>query len=401
MKIAHFTDTYLPQINGVAFSTRTSALQMSKRQTVRVYAPANSLENGEETEGNLKIERYASVPSLVTGDLRVVLVDFYKLYQSLKEFDPDIVNVHTPSTLGMAGLILAKRLKKPVVGTYHTLLSEMGGYVSPLRVLPGGRKMMMKNNCGEQKESVFRKVVWSATNKLFEQCDVTVAESNSVSRELIRGGFKGRVETLFCGIDTSLFPVKKNYAGGLKVLHVGRLGFEKNVEVVIKAFGEVVKKIPNATLKIVGDGPMKESLEEMTAELGLFGKVNFVGAVKREKLGSIYRESDVFVTASTIETLGLVILEAMLSGLPVVGVKKYAIPDLVKNGRNGYVVRPYDVKAMSEAVAKILEDGKLQMTMGSEGRKAAEGYGMEIGSLKEENLYKSLIERKSRFGGRK
>ena len=102
----------------------------------------------------------------------------------------------------------------------------------------------------------------------------------------------------------------------------------------------------------------------MTQKLELEKNIRFLGRKEHTKLNKIYKEHDIFITASTVETQGVVILEAMASGLPIIGVKKLAIPDLVKNNVNGYVTKPFDEQEMSEKIRILYEDGKLRKDFG-------------------------------------
>lgn len=391
MRIAYFNDTYTPGINGVVVALRNLAKGLSGRNHVRLYVPAYKTENWEEKDGKVEVERYASFPVPFYKDFQIVMADYFRLGKSLKEFDPDIVHVHSPGVMGLAGMALAKRNKKPVVGTYHALLTEALMYLSPLRWIPGIDVHEATRVRGGEK--VHQKAVWNILNKFYSYCQVVVAPSMAVKRELVGHGLAADVRVISNGIEMKLFPAKQEYKKRYKVLYVGRAGYEKNVDLVIKAFNRVVRWLPMASLTVVGDGPAMEDLKKLVEGLGLRGRVLFEGWVEREKLARVYRAHDVFVTASAMETQGLVILEAMSSGLPVVGIDKYAVPDVVKHGRNGYVVRPGDVKEMAKYVKNLLEDENLQERLGKNARKSVESHDVNkvIGQM--EDLYKEVVAR--------
>jgi glycosyltransferase involved in cell wall biosynthesis len=201
---------------------------------------------------------------------------------------------------------------------------------------------------------------------------------------------KGRVGVLSNGIELPKFPVKTEYKNRQRILHTGRLGFEKNIGVVIKAFARVGQKYPDARLTIAGDGPARKELEKVTRDMVVEDKVRFLGMVKREKLAEIYREHDMFVTASAMETQGLVVLEAMASGLPVVAVNKYALPDLVKNWRNGFLVGVGDDRGMASRIMKLINDGTLTERMGREARKTAGEHDLDKVIERLEEIYEQL-----------
>jgi glycosyltransferase involved in cell wall biosynthesis len=143
-------------------------------------------------------------------------------------------------------------------------------------------------------------------------------------------------------------------------------------------------------LTIAGDGPARKELEKISRDLVVEDKVQFLGMVKREKLAGIYREHDMFVTASAMETQGLVVLEAMASGLPVVAVNKYALPDLVKNWRNGFLVGVGDDREMAGKIMKLISDGTMAEKMGREARKMTAEHDLDMTIKKLEEIYKRL-----------
>jgi glycosyltransferase involved in cell wall biosynthesis len=154
-------------------------------------------------------------------------------------------------------------------------------------------------------------------------------------------------------------------------LHVGRLSFEKRIDVILDAMALVVKNYPEATLTIIGKGPAMESLEAQSTRLNLKNNVKFKGFVKRDRLPEIYREHDVFVTASEMETQGIVLLEALASGLPVIGVNMLATPDVVHNKKTGFLVKKGDSKKMGKRMIQLIQKPKLVKEMGVNARKEA------------------------------
>jgi len=389
MNIAYFNDTYTPGMNGVIVSIKMWSQLLSKKHRIRVYVPSYGIENFDEKEGNVEIERYASLPVPFYKDFQMAMVDYFRLNRSLEEFKPDIIHIHSPGVMGMAGIALAKRHKIPLVGTYHALLSEALMYVSPLRLLPGIDIHEMTRT--KDRERISQKITWNVMNRFFETCQMVIVPTLSVKKELAKHGMKADVRVISNGIETDLFPPKKEYVAGGRILHVGRLGFEKNVDLVIKAFARVVREMPEATLTIGGEGPARADLEDLTRKLGLKDKVTFLGWVDRNTLGEIHREADVFVTASAMETQGLVILEAMSSGLPVVGVDKYALTDAVISGKNGYLAKAGDVEGIAEYIVKLLKDPKLAAQMGKESRVMACEHDVHKVVTDAEKLYKEVV----------
>lgn len=375
MKIAYFTDSYLPQVNGVTFAVQTHASLLARNHEVKVYAPAYGLMYETQKEKNLVVERYPSVPMVTYKEVRVPVVNMRRLRKSVVEFDPDIIHVHSPGVLGLVGISMAKKLGRPLVGTYHTLFSEMLPSLPVFRFIP---------------EGWLRRGIWKLSNKVFEKCSLVISPTQTTADELVRHGLKSEVRVLSNGVDINQFPAKKNYKNSKTILHVGRMSHEKNVKVVLRAFGEVLKTWPEAQFVVAGGGPALKGLKGLTGQLGLGKAVTFLGYVPREKLAALYRKSDLFVTASAMETLGLVVVEAMASGLPVVGVNAGGMKDLIQEGVNGFLVDPGDYRDMAKKIIRILREENLIEKFGKNSRKVAEKHDVREAVKELEDIYARL-----------
>jgi glycosyltransferase involved in cell wall biosynthesis len=193
------------------------------------------------------------------------------------------------------------------------------------------------------------------------------------------------------GIEYTHIAKKKDYHLRNEMIYVGRLGLEKGVDVVVKAFALAHKKNPALHLDIYGDGPAKDLLHELVKQLGIEDSVGFVGFVSRAVIKRALKRHDFFVTASTMETQGLVILEAMSAGLPVLGVDALAVPDLIHNGKNGYLVEPKNYKQMAEAMLKLNESKERNKQFGQASLAYAEVHDIPNCVAKLERTYADLI----------
>jgi glycosyltransferase involved in cell wall biosynthesis len=409
MRIAFFTDSYLPFVNGVSYSVDTFADRLGREHEVMIFSPKCGSRKNFEKNGKVQIRRYSAIPFPTYKDYQLAIPNVPELMKSVESFNPDVIHFHTPGTMGLLGILMAKRMHKPLVGTYHTLISEMTMYVSPQRIfrkylraidrtveglgidvklLRDGEQQLEKR---EGSESLTQKMAWSYANRVYNYADIILCPSLAIKKELYKRGLKKRAEVLSNGLDLEKFPIKQVYENRNKVLHVGRLSFEKNVPVVIEAFKSVTDEFPRASLTIAGGGPAEESLKKLVRDLNLEQKVEFLGTIPREELGRIYRSHDVFVTASTMETQGLVALEAAASGLPIVGVNKYALRDLIKSGRNGYLVAAGDSREMAAAIIRLLKNPQMQEKFGKEGCRMSKSHDMETVIKKIEKIYSELI----------
>jgi glycosyltransferase involved in cell wall biosynthesis len=237
-----------------------------------------------------------------------------------------------------------------------------------------------------------RKSVWELSKKVFDQADLIIAPSFTIEKELKKYEIKNPVIRISNGLELGMFKKKKQYRKKIrKFLHLGRIGFEKKIDIVIKAMSIVVIKYPDVKLSIVGNGPAMESLKLLVGKLNLDNNIEFLGFIPRKKICSIYRKHDVFVTASEMETQGLVLLEAMACGLPVIGVKVLAIPDVVQNNITGYCVKKRDFTAMANTMIKFIENPHLIKKMGGNARKEAEKHDINKVMDKMEKCYLRFI----------
>ena len=435
MKIAIFTDTYLPNSGGVVRSLVNSTnLLTQKNHEVLIFAPSAKGYRDQPQE-NVKVYRFSSIPLPTYKCFRIAFPSILKTIKILRTEDPDIIHVFDPATIGIVGIICGKLLRLPVAGTFHTLYTETLTYISPYRLLgidrlltsyqskvidqddianfkkkDAQRKLgqiakrinkiadinIVKNSKNKYRnansDGLHKKIIWKIINWVYNKCILVTVPSEIIIEELKKKGMKGKLIYLSNGIDTDKFAFKKEYMqNSYKILHVGRLGFEKNVEVIIKAMPSVLGVFPNAKLTIVGSGPALLSLIVITKKLKLNDNVVFSGYIPNDELPDVIRDHDIFVTASTIETQGLVILESMSCGLPVVGVDKYAIPDLVKNGVNGYVTKPFDSDKIAEYVIKLLKNRELIEEYGMNSARIANEHALEIVNEELENAYKLAI----------
>jgi glycosyltransferase involved in cell wall biosynthesis len=291
------------------------------------------------------------------------------------------------------------------------LVTEQLTYISPKRLLKldrlidkisikkkGDRKKIfgflkkgLKSEKKNVKEGYAKKIVWKLATRIYNKCDKIIVPSKAIKTVLKEHGIKKEIVVVSNGIILNLFKPKNNYKENFKLICIGRISYEKNIDVVIKSVDIVRQIYPSIILEIIGPGPALPSLKKLVRSLSLTRNVKFLGKVDYKKLSPFYRKGDIFLTASTMETQGLVILEAMACGLPIIGVKKYAIPDLVINNRNGYVVKPFNERKMAGKTIALLENPKLLKKFGKESAKLAKLHDVNKMSKKLEVCYKSML----------
>lgn len=377
MKIALTTDSFVEGQGGV--STAIAALARTLRQRghqVVVYSAADPSHIHTDLDViGLWALRYTRFPG------GRIPMDPAKLTRELARFRPDIIHNHSMSTVGVQAMAAARLLGIPILGTCHVYLAGFLNY-APLPL--DGQPMV-------------EKVAWQYTATFFNRFPYATTPSEVMRQKLVSAGLHVPSTAVSNGVNTNLFHPRRSLfhpnLPPLTLLHVGRLGYEKRVEVILRAFGRLSQTFPQTSLLIVGDGPQASLLHSLAHELKIARQVKFLGQVSHDRLPGIYRQADVFVTASTIETQGLVVLEATASGLPILGVDALALPELIHSGVNGFLAPPEDEQALAEGMARLLHSKDLCLEMGNASRQIALQHSLPHVAEQYESIYLRLREK--------
>lgn len=355
MRIAVFTDSFYPKIDGIVTSTISLAKGLANRgHKICVIAP--KYKNAKEFRyKNVKVIRVASIPALFYPGFKFTSPFSSNILEHLKKEKIDIIHFQTPITLGVQAIIAAKLLKIPLVGTFHTFFANPQ-YLEHIKMNYG----------------FIQKVSWAYAKAYYNKCDLITCPSEVAKRELLKHGFINKIKAISNGIDSSIFnnskykQVRNKYSKkGNLILFVGRIAHEKNIFYLLDCFKLILKKLPETKLIIVGDGPQLKELKESVKSLNLSGKVIIIGKIAHEKLvkSSIFKASDLFVTASTTETQGITMLEAQANGLVCVGIDAGGTKELIKNNYNGYLVKKGNKRDFANKTVKLLLNSSLRERM--------------------------------------
>lgn len=380
MKIGMFTDSYRPYTSGVVRSIETVAAKLTELgHEVYIFAP-----NYPHCEKEARIFRFLSVPAPTYPEFTIALPFSLSLRSTIKRVGLDVIHVHSPFSLGLLGARYARRCRLPLVFTYHTMYDQYVHY------LPFGHE-------------ISRKIVNKLSQDFCNRCDVVITPTNII-KEIVGKNLNTRVEAIPTGIEIEEFanPDKdwlRSYLGidrDTKILlHLGRMGKEKNIGFLLEAYKIIRNKLPRTCLVIAGDGPEKENLEKMSEQMGLKESVYFTGALPRKKVVDSYAGSDLFVFASTTETQGLVLGEAKAAGLPAVAVRALGAAEMVKDGVDGFLT----TLSLEEFVSKVLlllTDDDLRREMGKRALAEAENISSAKMAQKLACLYEELVQDKKR-----
>jgi len=388
MKIAIFSDTFPPQINGVANVVYKSAISLTKMgHQVEVF----TISNGKDDKANditsfkhdgIELIRFPSMPAPVYPGYRLAIPVGIAI-EKLRRFRPDVIHTHTPFSIGWSLIGPAKLMHIPIIGTHHTFYDH---YLKHAHLDYDWAK----------------RLTWSFTLDYYNRCDLVLSPSQSLADQLQSHGLKKPFELLSNSVDTDLFCpavdkkakelLKKSYGiTGNSLVYMGRLSYEKSVDQVLKAIAEVVKIIPDIKLMIIGDGPERENLNKLAQKLKIKENVLFVGFKQNQELVEALQANDIFVTASKTENMPLSVIEAMAIGLPVVAADALGMPEIAEDGVNGYIFAPDDWKEMSEKILAILENENLLDKFSAASREASLLHSEDCLTKKLESIYKKLI----------
>ncbi len=371
LRVALFTDTYTPQINGVVTSVVNLKRGLEEMgHVVTIVAPkhpqqipeANVIRIRSTTYRPQPEQRYAFPPSL-----RKIL-EF-----RMRRFD--VIHTHGV-VMPLIGLGIGRLLGVPVVMTYHTRIRDYVHYApfyASMSWLLNDKRWYVRGS--KTRTSVSRSLVSSLehrTQVLAARVDQWLCNRNleiitpaaPMADELVEMGVQSPISVVPNGINLELlsqprqdpFPQYRAPQNAKRLLHVSRVGKEKSIDLLLERFFIIHKAMPDTHLFIVGDGPERKNLEAYTKQLGLEEAVTFTGYVANTDVGAYYQHAHLFVFASTSETQGMVALEANACGCPVIARAEMGIISCVLDGKTGYLIDPSDAETYAQKALELLQN---------------------------------------------
>ena len=350
MKILFISDVYFPRINGVSTSIRTFVTQMQKMgHTVHLIAP----DYGVKTSDEAWIKRMPA--RKIFFDPEDKLMKYGEAIDCLAELrheQYDLIHIHTPFVAHYLGLKLGHLLNIPVVETYHTFFEDYLHHYLPIIPKP-----------------IARSLARFVSRRQCNAVDAIISPSQPMLDVLRDYGVKSKANVVPTGLQAHSFQkangksFREKYGIALDRpmgLFVGRVAFEKNIGFLLRTWVEVIKKQPDALLVIAGEGPAEKSLHALGKELNLEDNLKFIGYLDREtELNDCYAAADVFVFSSLSETQGLVLLEAMAQGTPVVAIAELGTKSILVEGE-GALIAPENELVFAEKVNTLLSNKTLR-----------------------------------------
>ena len=391
-----FTDYFFPELGGIQDSIAITSRALGARgHAVDIHAPRYGARDYRlvgtpvrelDLGANVRIRRRMSLPfPSSTRQSRAALPSALGLAACAGRARPDVIHTHSFFGVGLEALLAGAFLGIPVIGTNHTTIAGFGPHI-PVRV-----------------DRAAAYVLW-----YYNRCDHVTAPSRSVFEELGQDRLRPPHQVVSNPIDTGLFRPARNderEAGlarfdqlgpvtGPIIAYAGRLGPEKNIDVLLRAMAVLRGQGVPADLVIAGHGAHEPNLRTLAVELGIAQYVRFVGTLAASELALLLRISEIFALMSTSETQSMALLQAMSSGVPVVAANTRALPEFVCRS-NGVLVDPGDVAGLAAALAELLAAPALRRDLGSAGRRFAERYGVETVIDEWEALYRSVLNGRS------
>jgi glycosyltransferase involved in cell wall biosynthesis len=378
MKIAMFTNTYLPHVGGVARSVQTLEEACRARgHEVRVIAP-----EFEGAEPSPHVLRVPAIQNFNGSDFCVRLPLPNLIRDFMEDFRPDLIHSHHPFLLGDAALREGWKMKVPVVFTHHTLYERYTHYV-PL-----------------DSDALKRMAIQLATDYC-NLCDTVIAPSESIAALLFDRGVTTPIRTVPTGIDTEAFAqgVGSSFRKRAKIRkettvigHVGRLAAEKNLGFLAEALIPCLHERQDTLFLLVGDGDAREEMLSRFSQEGLEDRIHAPGKLTGSDLTDAYAAMDCFAFASQTETQGIVLAEAMAAGNPVVALDGPGVREIVRNGENGLLL-PADAspEKFCQALQQIVSLPPRRRNMAATARISAEQYDTERCTAEMIACYSELV----------
>lgn len=384
MKIGFFTDSYLPSPDGVATTVEATTKELQKLgHEVFIIAPDQP--HSKDRKG---VIRLVSVRVMKSPDIWWALEVPQPALFKIGNLEFDIIHGHSGGPISFLGWQLAYLHNIPFIETYHTSWKNYRHYFPYPELFKVG-------------------VIKKLTAFFNNDCDAVITPSVKTKNELLHDGVTKPIYVVPSGIFPEKFAnQKKGYLheklaipSDKKIaLTVGRLHKEKSIDFLIKAFALAMRTRTDTVFVIIGDGQKKDELHQLATSLGIADHVYFAGAVAYNAMPKIYADADLFIFASQSETQGMVIYEAFASGLPVLAVEDVVFETVIKNGKNGFVVKK-DITVFAHKLTDLLNNHPLRSKLSRQGIESAKEFSVTFTTRVLEQVYQEVIFQRALHAG--
>ncbi|HEY9583965.1 MAG TPA: glycosyltransferase [Candidatus Paceibacterota bacterium] len=387
MRILIVADTYYPHVNGASyFAQRLAEYLKARGHEIAVIAPSENIHNTDKIVDGVRVFGISSLPVFFYSGFRFSLPLIIKsaIKRAFEEFRPEIVHLQSHFTIDRAAFWIARKKGLPMVATNHFMPENL----LPFLPLP---KFII---------NWIKELAWKDFARIYKKVGVITSPTETAAH-LIDVKLGIPVKAISCGIDLKRFN-PKNTGEHLRalykipnvpiLLYVGRLDKEKNLDLVIRAFRKSTDKT-KVHLVIAGKGSESDNLKKLTFDLGLKEKITFTGFVTNADLASLYALSDCVISPGTAELQSISTMEGMATGKPIIAVNAMALPELVKDGENGFLYEDGDENGLSEKIVRIFSDSAMMKKMGEKSLEFIQKHDIDKVMGEYENLYQFEISR--------
>lgn len=352
MKIAIFSDTFLPQINGVITATIMLAKELTRQgHEIHVLAPYYKDYQGD-ADLPFPVKRFAAFPAWFYEDFKWAINPNPAILAYVRKHDFDVLHFQVPMALGHQAISIAKFLRKPIVGTFHTFFADPD-YLKHIKI--DGK--------------IIEKIGWIYSNAHYNRCDVVTVPSIETGKELKQRKCKPPIRYISNGIDLSQFDnskadeVRANYNiqdDDIVFLFIGRLAYEKNLKALITAFNQASSQDSRLKLLIVGGGPQEEEYFQLVNELGETARtaISFTGRIEHNDLvvSGIFGAADFFISLSKTENQPVTILESQANGLIPICLPEKGLKSMIEHEKTGYFLSSEKPEIFTKELFSLIND---------------------------------------------
>ena len=388
MKILFIADTYPPNVNGAATAAEQLAKQLALHgHAVSVIAPSPTFRSYVRRNNAITVYRIKSIPFPIekAQKFRISPQPLHadKVKKIIAKVQPDIIHVFEPLWLGLSGIKIGRKKGIPVVLSHHFIPENLIRY----QQLP------------PQMQQVIDRTIWRWYKNVCKDVDRMICPTQKAAELLKKQDRSLPLQVISNGIDLHKFSIhttgdylreRYHIPQVATLLYVGRLDKEKNIDVFIRALGLLQHRVAFHAI-IAGQGKEEKFLKNLAEDLGISAKITFTGYVPKKDLPIIYNIADIFVMPSTAELQSLVTMEAMASGLPIIGANALALPHLIHPNKNGFLFPPGNEQELADLLQKLIINEKLRKKMGRESLSFIREHDLSRVITKVEEVYKQLI----------
>ncbi len=382
MHIGIFSDTYFPQLNGVATSIQTLSRALEQRgHQVYLFTPSDPRQKEADDP---HVFRLRSIPFFLVKNYRATVAYPPHVVNMIDKLNLDVIHTQTEFSVGVLGKFVSSRRGIPMVHTYHTMYEDYVHYIA-------GGHLVTPEMAGK-----FSKIFCNTASHV-------IAPTAKTEHLLKHYGVSKPIHVIPTGIDTTNFE-KSRYSDeeilslreslGLKadtpvIISIGRIAKEKSIDVIIRALPALIRKLPEVRFVIVGEGMEAENLLQLAQSLGVTEHLLFTGGKPWSEIGKYYRLGNVFCSASVSETQGLTFAEAMAAGIPVVAKKDECIENIVSDGQTGLLFEKEE--DLPQLLYRVLTDRACSEMLSQNGIDAMQKLSVEAFADHVEALYQQVI----------